>query len=259
MTDIEKASIAIGLVSLIGVIPVVQVWFEWISRLIPARLLVAFKNRSAVDIILTTSSYDASRLGASVVRATTGIGQVQGVSLLSRFLGAAYKRKKTYISISKSTSVRPDKDLILLGGPSKNEYSLRFLEKLVAEVPSLGLMVDDDASRIEVAGNTYDIGNLRIENGFPQKDIALVVVWKNPFASEPARAIYCAGMTSYGTSGAATWLFHDVLMSSGSRMRKLVQKVGLCSPSFLVVLEVDVVNGAVAAISEKLMISIPLQ
>lgn len=97
MTTVEIVSIAIGLISLIGIIPVVNVWGEWLSTLLPARLLIGFKPDTAVNVILTTSSIEASRLGAKVVRATTGIGQVHGVSLLSRFLGAAYKKKKTYI------------------------------------------------------------------------------------------------------------------------------------------------------------------
>ena len=256
MTIAEKVSIAIGVISLIGVIPVLQVWCEWLARLLPARLLIGFKTREPLDVILTTSALELSPIGASVIRATTGIGQVEGVAYLSRFLGAAYRKKVTSIAISKQASTRLNEDLVLFGGPSKNEYSSRFIEKLSTEVPGLRLVVDDNGSKLEVAGNLYDIQNLRIHKGLPGKDIALVVVWKNPFSANAKRAVYCAGMTSYGTSGAAAWLFQDVLMS-GARRGKLVKKVGRWSPSFLAVLEVEIVNGSVASVSDLFVTGIP--
>ena len=182
-------------------------------------------------------------------RATTGIGQVLGVSNLSKFIGKFYKNLQIDVHMGKSLSIRPKKDIVLLGGPSKNEYSSRFIQGVCEKNPELELLVDDINSLVKVKGYSYEISDLNIKNGLPTKDIGIVILSGNPFSSEVenGRAIYCAGLTSYGTSGSSMWLFND-LINDKSSLNILTNKVGGKSPNFLAILNLEVINGGVAAV-----------
>jgi predicted RNA-binding Zn-ribbon protein involved in translation (DUF1610 family) len=218
-------------------------------KLIPARRFLGFDNKSKLDVIVTTSSITESSKGAKVIRTTTGIGQVQGVSNLARFFGKCFRKKEINISMSKAVHFRPINDLILLGGPAKNEFSSHFIKKLSKEAPDLKLMVDDEKGIVTVNGKKFQFDHHNIQDGIPSKDIGLVVIWKNPFSSLKKRAIYCAGFTSYGTSGCSMWLFEDILTNLGHKASELFNIVGKKNPCFLALLEMDIVNGEVTFIT----------
>jgi hypothetical protein len=241
----EYLSIVIGL---IGLTPLGYISYNYLLSYLPARKFLAFDNSSQLDVILTTSSVTESPKGAKVQRATTGIGQVQGVSHLSKFIGKFYKNKSIDIHLGKGLIIRPTNDIVLLGGPSKNEYSKRFIQMLIKESPDLNLQIDDENSKLMIKDKTFDISHLCIQDDLPNKDIGIVICWKNPFspASESGRAVYCAGLTSYGTSGSALWLFNDILTAKGG-FKTLVAKVGKEAPNFVAVLNLEIVNGGVAA------------
>jgi len=251
----EVISLIIGLISLIGIIPVIYGWYIYWGKLIPSRKFIGFDHKSKLDVIVTTSSIAESPVGAKVNRATTGLGQVQGVAYLARFLGKCLRKKEIIVHMSKAVASRPINDLIILGGPAKNEYSSRFIDKLSKNVPELKLLVDDVNCIIKVKNKTYNIDYLDIHSGLPNKDIGLVIIWKNPFSSESKRAVYLAGLTSYGTSGCAMWFFEDILTNLGQKASSLFNVVGKKAPCFLAVLEIDIVNGSVASITELEIIS----
>lgn len=242
----EIFSLIIGLV---GIIPVFYVSYNYVLSYLPARRFIAFNDSSELDVILTTSSVVESPKGARVQRATTGIGQVKGVSYLSKFIGKFYRKKMIDIHLGNELNIRPDKDIVLLGGPSKNEYSRRFIDILSTKCPDLNLKIDDENSTLAIKDKRFDISNLNINNGLPDKDIGVVVCWENPFspASESGRAVYCAGMTSYGTSGSALWLFNDILTAKGGFSR-LAGAVGKKAPNFVAILSLEIVHGGVAAV-----------
>jgi hypothetical protein len=242
----EVLSLIIGLV---GIIPLGCIAYNYLLDYFPVRKFLAFNNSSNLDVIITTSSVSTSPKGAKVQRATTGIGQVQGVSHLSKFIGKFYKNKTIDVHLGRGLAIRPIGDLILLGGPSKNDYSERFLQKISHEIPDLSLNVDDESAKIEINNNLYDVSTLSIQKGLPTKDVCLIICWKNPFSPDSAscRAVYCAGLTSYGTSGAALWLFNDILTAKGG-FNELRRKIGDKSPDFIAVLSADIVNGGVAAV-----------
>jgi len=245
---VDVLSLILGL---IGIIPVIYISYQYLLNYLPVRKFLAFNSVSEVDAILTTSSIDDSSKGAKVQRATTGIGQVQGVSHLSKFVGKFYKKKTINIYLGNGLTIRPNKDVVLLGGASKNEYSRRFLNILSEKNPNFNLIIDDEKSNLTFTDSdeVYDISYLDIHNGLPTKDIGIVICCKNPFspASESGRLIYCAGFTSYGTSGSALWIFDDILTAKGG-FKHLVSKVGNKSPNFIAILNLEIVNGGVAAV-----------
>ena len=237
------------IIGLIGLIPLVYLSYSYLLDYFPTRKFLAFDKASNLDVIITTSSVSTSPKGAKVQRATTGIGQVQGVSHLSKFIGKFYKNKAIDVHLGRGLALRPVGDLVLLGGPSKNEYSERFLQKFAHDNHDLQLEVDDNGAKIKIKDNIYDTSVLSIQKGLPAKDVCLVICWKNPFSpvTSSTRSVYCAGLTSYGTSGAALWLFNDILTAKGG-FEELRKKVGINSPNFLAVLSADIVNGGVAAV-----------
>jgi len=237
------------IIGIIGLVPLIYVSCNYLLSYLPARRFIAFGGSSKLDVILTTSSVSESPKGAKVQRATTGIGQVQGVSHLSKFIGKFYRKKSIDIHLGKDLNIRPDMDIVLLGGPSKNEYSKRFIDMLAKQIPDLNLQVDDENSTITIKDKTYDISYLSIKDGLPDKDIGIVICWKNPFspAAKSGRAVYCAGLTSYGTSGSALWLFNDILTTKGG-FSSLADKVGNKTPNFVAILNLEIVHGGVAAV-----------
>ena len=242
----EALSIILGVLGSSATIAVV---FNYARSHFPTRKFCGLQWSTPLDVIVTTSATTRSTTGASVQRPTTGIGQVQGASHLSKFLGRFYKRKPIEIHLGKTLALRPSGDLVLLGGPSKNQYSELFIEKLKEAHPMLELDFNDIESFVSIKKNIYNIHHLQIERGMPKKDIGVVISWRNPFspAPEKTRAIFCAGLTSYGTSGAALWYFDD-LLTRHSNFRWLRRKVGRSSPNFICVVNVEVINGATAGV-----------
>ena len=159
--------------------------------------------------------------------------------------------------MSSTENIRPVNDLVLLGGPAKNKYSEHFLNKFIEKNPHLNLEVNDRESRLKIHDQEYNIDDLNISGKFPQKDIGIVIVCENPFSANDRRAIYCAGMTSYGTSGCAMWLFDDILIELDKQAKTLFKDVGKKSPNFVTVLEMEIINGGVASID--VIASIPLK
>ena len=155
-------------------------------------------------------------------------------------------------------NVRPKKDLVLLGGPAKNDYSKRFIEYFCAKNQSLALRLNDELSQLEIQGECYDFDQSNLERGKPTSDIGLVICWNNPFSPKPSdfRAIYCAGFTSFGTSGCAMWLFNDVL-GRKQGFRELTEQVGKKIPNFVAILDMKIINGGVVGIELKKAIAVP--
>jgi hypothetical protein len=85
--------------------------------------------------------------------------------------------------LGKGLNIRPDKDIVLLGGPSKNEYSKRFIDMLAKQCPDLNLQIDDENSTLVIKDKSYDISHLNITNVLPNKDIGVVICWKQPIFS----------------------------------------------------------------------------
>lgn len=239
-------------IEIIGIIPIIYISYIYLSGYLPVRRFLALDSASKVEVILTVSSVNKSNTKAKVERATTGIGQVQGVSHLSKFMGKYYKKKS--INVHLGGVIQPGKNMVLFGGPSKNEYSKLFIEKLTEQTTSPKFKINDSESELTIEDEnhttrTYNTDYLKIKNGLPSKDIGIVICCKNTFFSdsESGRLIYCAGLTSYGTNGSALWLFKNILTEKNG-FNSLADKVGNKSPNFIAILNIEMIKSGIAAI-----------
>lgn len=243
---IEITGLILGI---LGAIPTVGLSYYWFFKFKPIRRFLSFEDKEALDIVVTTSEITTSAKGSCVLRATTGIGQVQGIAAVSQCLGRFYQNKDVSISFSAQIRKRLDQDIVLLGGLAKNQISALFLEKLAKNYPSLDINFNDNTCSLA-------LGNLRIldgvecdSNNLPIKDIAIVVVSKNLLSSSSSfrRAILCAGFTSYGTGASASWLFEDLLKERMYPIRP--EGIPNRNPScFIAVLEVNLVGGQAVSV-----------
>jgi hypothetical protein len=229
------------IITTIGAIPVIVAFFYWLYGYRPAKQFLSFTDREPVDVIVTTSAISQSDKGAEIVRATTGIGQLEGVAFLSRVLGRFYRKKPISLKMSKKVTDRLNRDLVLLGGPAKNEFSAKFISEFNEENSELEVTFDDINCSLNISDFSIDSKQLKITDGFPEDDYAIVFVWKNPFAVELRRGILCAGFTSYGTSGAANWLFDDVIKRTKGLSGKKF-------PYFLAILHITLIKDQVIGI-----------
>jgi hypothetical protein len=232
----------------VGAIPVLWAAGYWLLRYRPAKRLLGFREKEPIDVIITTSSIARSQKGAGIIRATTGIGQVQGVAFLSRVLGRFYRKKPISLNFSEKAPGRLKRDLLLLGGPAKNECSKLFMDRFIEEHPNLNLVFDDLNCVIRIGELCIDKNRLQIKNGYPENDFGLVVVWKNPFSVEKRRGIFCAGFTSYGTSGAANWFFDDLVMEGKLNFKNAKFLSKGQSLNFLAIVEATLLQDQVIAV-----------
>lgn len=231
------------LLALIGVVPIlISVYYFW-GNLTPVRRFFNFNKDEPIDIILTTSQITRSSKGARVVRATTGIGQIEGTATVSRFLGQYYQQKPLKIELSTSVHQRLKNDLVIFGGPAKNEISKQFLLHLKRETP-IDLEFDDINIFLRLGDLTISTKDIVLNEGLPKNDYAVVVAWHNPFAIAPKRCIFCAGFTSYGTSGAGSWLFNDL---PKQKNKSIYFKRGK-EPNFITILEIELVKDTILSV-----------
>jgi hypothetical protein len=207
-----------SIASLVALVPLATaVAAVLVQRFGRRRLLRLQRSRGLVDVVTTTSDDSVSPRGPTVRRLTTGHGQVQGVAYCAQVVGRLYRKLVIRVSMSKQLVDRLENDLVILGGLRGNEVAEAFVEEVNIRRPG-AIAFDDDprAMTISIPGWSVPEYNLDIDaDGYIQRDLALVVAWRNPFAGEPwRRGIMCVGFSSYGTAEAARWLFSTVIPSS---------------------------------------------
>ncbi len=231
------------ILAVVGAIPIIISVYYLLGNIFPVKKFFGFSDTERLDVIATTSHVTHSSVGAKVVRATTGIGQIEGVATIARFLGQYYRKKPLLIKLSVAVSERPERDLVLVGGPAKNQLSGSFLSHLNAETP-IQIEFDDVDIYLKFDDLVITKEDLVIENEFPTKDFAVVVAWQNPFANKRRRCFFCAGFTSYGTSGGARWIFNDLPIV---KYKKEFFQHGKC-PNFVSILEIELVKDTILSI-----------
>jgi hypothetical protein len=225
----------VGLVlSLLGATPILAAFAVNLSRRRRGRRVIGFDRDCAVDVVLTLSSETPSRPGKRMVRPLTGIGQVIGAAEVSRCLGRFYLNKTMRVHLSGHITNRLDGDEVILGGPVRNEEAERFLGR----VPSLchvNSLIYSDESPCSIFVSTpngdqwgveeFDAG---IVNGFPRRDLCLIVAARAPnHGGSRRRIIWCSGFTSYGTSVGAQYFFGELAVM---RRRQLTDVLGSKNP-----------------------------
>lgn len=104
-------------------------------------------------------------------------------------------------------------DLVLIGGPRKNEVSKVFLKRFNIAHPNLQITRSENEHpmRICIGGEkTIELHQEYQQDGSPRFDLGLIVVWLNPFITPKRRAVMCCGFTSAGTKATVDYLVGDL-------------------------------------------------
>jgi hypothetical protein len=190
-------------------------------------------NVGDLDAVLSTNE----ETGGPARPYSTAVGELRGIAVATRAVHDAYGRKKISPHLSREFPGYPDGDLLLLGGPCRNALSGRFLADMNRRYPSARLELDATAGTIGLAGRRFVLE--RGGHDGPQaEDLALVVL--APWSHHGQRVVLCAGLSTYGTEGAARFLFQDVLPPCGhnAQIRR-----ALSAPAAAVVVQVEVRHG----------------
>ena len=209
-------STAGSIASLAALVPLAITGAATILQRVGGRRLLRLRP-GPVDVVTTTSDDSSSPRGPMVRRVTTGHGQVQGLAYCAQSIGRFYRKSHIRVFMSKQVATRLANHLVILGGLRGNEIAEEFVAQLNARHGGL-IEFDDtpDVMSIAIPGWNAAGYDLAIDtHGYIRRDLALVVVWRNPLAGpEWRRAIMCVGFTSYGTAEAARWVFAQVVPSS---------------------------------------------
>jgi hypothetical protein len=195
-------------------------------------------NAGDLDAVLSTNEEG----GGPARPYSTAVGELRGIAVATRAVHDAYGRKKISPHLSREFPGYPDGDLLLLGGPCRNALSGRFLDDMNRRYPSAGLELDAATGTIGLAGRRFVLDR-RGHDSPPAEsqtgeDLGLIVL--APWSHHGQRVLLCAGLSTYGTEGAARFLFQDVLPPCGhnAEIRR-----ALSAPAAAVVVHVEVRHG----------------
>jgi hypothetical protein len=235
--------------------------------MIRKRRFLRLQRSGPIDIVVTTSDRSLGGFGIQYMRSTTAVGNLKGAATLAEAAGQVSRRQRPInVTVSDQIETPLNGDLVLIGLPGLNEASRRVVTHLNRCYPALGLQIMEGATGCKMAlgsfAKTYDVAYQK-GTQLPSDDLALVVLWVNPIASEKRRLILCAGFTGYGTEAAASYLVGDFFESRYGRLRgegHALPSLYASSawPCFVMAIEVvlvndqpvDIVERAFAAISD---------
>jgi hypothetical protein len=253
LADVD-VGVVLGLVSLTGLTGI-GVW-RVTMRFSRRNRFLRLRVNEPLDIVLSTSRVERSTQPVSYRRTLISVGHLESVTAFSAAVGAIKRRDQIVVHASSHVAHALERDLVLIGGPVKNEISRLFLERLDLAYPDLGLLFgpgEDGVVRVAVDGTAFDV---EPPAGELSCDYGLVVAWVNPFAVERRRAILCAGITSHGTAAAATYLLGPVIDRRYRRLRSDAARGGRRGarwdwPSFVLLLKLVVgSDGRFGAVEE---------
>ena len=190
-------------------------WFwAWLFDILfkrhPVRSVTQLGRKTSIDIVAPANiTVPGDRHEAATHM--TSVGDVRAIAIASRFLSAYYRQKSTKIYIGVGPG-DPDGDRLIIGSDLRNQATVGFLgafnEFYRAEVvvDSLSRLVAVGGQRIE----DFDQHWVRSEThkgDLPTRDLAVIIF--APWAPGDARRVLlCAGLTTYGTEGAASFVFN---------------------------------------------------
>ena len=229
---LDRALSLAGLVLTFVVVPLGGLTLRWLFATRPARRLLGLQRHTRIEVVTTTSATAPQGPGEADAL-LTAIGELRGIAVASRTMAKHYRKKKISYFMSDEYSVRPEGDLLLLGGPLKNQYSRGFLDRFNFDHPETKIELDalDRVVRI----GPIDLGEFDqhyTPERVPRRDLGIVLLSSWTYDS-PQRVILCAGLTTYGTEAAARFLFEEVLKKTkqASRLRRAMRH----APSIAVV------------------------
>lgn len=222
-------------------------------------LYLRFQSKEPIDIVLTTSERTEGGVGVTYRRPTTAVGNLKGAAEVSRAIGDLAGRRSITVHLSEDVDSPLCGDLVLLGGPNKNQITALCLEHLLERHPETNLVYIDhreQGCRVGL-GDFETVYELSLQDGkdIPSTDYAIVALWVNPLSTRKRRLLVCAGFTAYATAAAAHYAVGDFMRD---RYPKLRGKHGIRSwPCFLLALEFRLANDQVVEIVERQFVELP--
>jgi hypothetical protein len=140
----------------------------------------------------------------------TSVGDLRAIAIASRFLSTFYRKKSTKIYIGTGPG-HPDGDRLLIGSDLHNQATVGFLSAF-EDIYDVEVVVDVQKRMVAVGEERIEdfdhrwISSDIYKGDLPTRDLAVVVL--APWArGDRRRVILCAGLTTYGTEGAASFAF----------------------------------------------------
>lgn len=215
--DLLTSEPILGLFTIVGGVSVLATalaqWGRYAVGLIGGRPVLRLHRGRTVDLVVTTSAFDESVLGAAIRRPSTGLGQIITIMHATRKIARLYGNQSA-LSFHFSRALgrhRMDRDLILVGGPAKNELSQKFLRELSLRSGVPALTFDDVEGRIGFGEHVIAKDLTGVHGDDIDEDFALIIGVGSPFdPSGKARALFISGFTSFGTAAAGEFLFEHL-------------------------------------------------
>jgi hypothetical protein len=222
----QIAVTALGIIGLSGILAALNSS----RRLSRHHRFFRFQFREPVDFVLTTSSREYGGFGGvKYKRPTTAVGNLRGATEIAQAIGYGSPRRPITVGVSTDLESSLRDDLVVLGLPGKNVASGLVFRELAARYPNLKLAIEESkdpgcSMGLGAASFPYEVVAQR-DSEIPETDIAVIVMWVNPFSLRKRRLLLCGGFTAYGTAAAARYLIHDVLNHRLSSLRREHQKL----------------------------------
>lgn len=235
------AGLTVGIVGLLGITATnVARWLGYFARINRDARFFGLKREEEIDLILVTSE---DQQGDNYRRQLTSYDTLRAATRFAERIGELRLRKSANFRVSERLDDPPTGDLVILGGSDapKNRVAKVFLEEFNEAHPELTISRPrlDGARKLLVGSSEWEWQAWTDDDTAVNKDVAVIVVWWNPFAPAKRRGIYCAGFTAAGTAAATNYLVSEI--SRGGRHRALGWKRinPLLSPCFVSVVEFD--------------------
>lgn len=259
-------NLTLMIVGVVGLPAIISVVIH-LRDLSVGRRFMRLHPQDDLTVVLPTSGHEVGgAAGARYERHTVNRPSLDALVSLTSLIARLGYNKNQEVVLSASLAHRIPGDLMLVGGPLKNEISREFVARFNEAHHDLRierLQHDDGTWQVCVGGKV--VAALPNEAGQAQdKDIAVLLVWKNPFSSSGRmrRGMMFAGFTGMGNAAAVQYLDEDV-PKKPYRYRAWRWKrslPGLYSrkwPMFIAVLDVWVKDQGVRSSTEKFFARIP--
>jgi len=239
-----------------------------------------------------------SGTGVEYKPTVTTLGNLDAAVAMAVTIGRLQTRKRYDIRLSRNVAGKMRRDLVLIGGPVKNRISRIFLDCLRAAHPALEIAYHDSGPEDGPATNgagpagerSADVDGDKVNLGdpvpymqlgcqkldfeakkqkddpcYPETDVALAVLWVNPFSDVKRRGLLCAGFTDSGTAAAMSYVLSGTPRARYKeirRDRRLRQEFGVrrssrAWPCFVALLQVSLSSDRAISVREVAFAPLP--
>lgn len=179
----------------------------------PARRMLRISGGGRLDVIASTSACQAHSSDDAAAY-LTAVGEVRGMAAVSRTFSRYFRKTTITMHMSMEGQPAQDSDLLLLGGPRRNERTKNFIETFNRTYPEAKVRIDTGTRTVAIGGREISGFDQRTtHNGVPTEDVGLIVVGPRDAGNKDRRVFLCAGLSTYGTEAAARFLFEELARS----------------------------------------------